>query len=162
MDKNLATIIIGAVFILAILGMFLGWRARSRKQSDFALLEPAPSEIGDILMTSNGLYVATTLYSQPLERITVRGLGFRSRVTATVAQAGIVLALTGQEPVFIAQTMLRSVQRGTWTIDKAVESGGLVVISWLMGDREVDSYLRLDDDPHEFVSAADGLVEVQE
>ena len=162
MDRELATVIIGAVFLLAMFGMIMGWRARSRKQADFAVLETVPADLGDIVAVGNGLYVATTLSDQPLERVSVRGLGFRSRVTVTVAREGVVVALTGQEPVFIAKHALRRAQHGTWTIDKAVEKGGLLVITWMLGDHEVDSYLRLDDDSEDFVAIVNDIVEVQQ
>ncbi|HMM81845.1 MAG TPA: ABC transporter permease [Terrimesophilobacter sp.] len=160
MDRYLPSIIIGAVFVLAIVGMYLGWRARSRAQGDLGDLPPVPAAPGDVLATAHGLYVATTDFQQPLERVTARGLGFRSRAEIRVAPAGITVGLTGREPFFIPRHELRAVQRATWTIDKAVEKRGLVVISWLWGERDVDTYFRLDDDPGEFVAAAAALVEV--
>lgn len=159
MDRLIPTVIIGAILLLAILGMYLGWRARARRQSDIAAPPPVPESPGPIAIVASGLYVATTRAGEPLERITVRGLGFRSRATVSVAEQGVILELTGQPPMFIARDVLRGVDRGTWTIDTAVESGGLVVISWQLGDRELDSYLRLDGNPQEFLDCAAELVE---
>ncbi len=162
MDRYFPSIIVGAVFVLAIVGMYLGWRARSRKQNDLVALDPVPADPGEVLEVSRGLYVATTLFGQQLERVTAQGLGFPSRATITVAYAGIIINLTGREPLFIAQHLLRAVHRATWTIDKAVEPGGLVVIAWQWGERDVDTYLRLDGDPDGFIVAANGLVGDQE
>lgn len=160
MDRYLPSITIGAVFVLAIAGMYLGWRARSRAQGDLGDLQPAPANPGEVLAAANGLYVATTLFGQPLERVTAQGLGFRSRAAITVRQEGITVGLTGREPFFISRHELRSVQRASWTIDKAVEKRGLVVISWRWGARDVDTYFRLDDDAGECVAAAAGLAGV--
>lgn len=162
MDRYLPSIVVGAIFVLAIVGMYLGWRARSKRHEDLVSLEPVPADPGEVLAVANGLYVATTLLEQPLERVTARGLGFRARATATVADKGIILDLTGREPLFIPRRAVRAVQRATWTIDKAVEKGGLVVISWQWGERGVDSYFRLDGEDHEFVTAADSIAEDRE
>lgn len=160
-DRGLASIVIASVFLLAISGMFFGWRARSTKQANFAVLDRPPSDLGEIVATANGLYVATTLHDDALERVSVRGLGFRSRTALTVARGGVVVELTGQEPFFIARNLLHGARRATWTIDKAVEKGGLHMVTWMLGDREVDSYFRLDGDQEGFVGIVNGLVEVR-
>ena len=162
MDRYFPTIIVGSVFVIAIVGMYLGWRTRSRRQDDCAVLDPVPNDPGAVLAVGSGLYVATTLFEQPLERVMAPRLGFRSRARLTVASGGIIVELTGQDPFFVARHLLRTVQRATWTIDKAVEKDGLVVIAWRWDERDVESYFRLDGDPIPVVSAAAGLVEVRE
>jgi len=137
------------VVLLAL--MFLGWRKRQRGQSAVAGPAPVPADIGAVHGTFDGLYVATTVAGEPLNRITVRGLGFRSRATVTVADGGIVFALRGEPEAWIATATLREVTRATWTIDRVVEEGGLVLIAWTLGDGDtataVDSYFRLDQSP---------------
>ncbi|MEO9104353.1 MAG: ABC transporter permease [Terrimesophilobacter sp.] len=159
MDRLIPSMIIGAILVLAILAMYLGWRARGRRQNDIESLAVVPENPGTVIAVASGLYVATTLANQPLERITVKGLGFRSRAMVSVTEQGVILALTGQAPVFIARESLRAVDRATWTIDTAVESGGLVVFSWQLGNRELDSYLRVDGDSEELLNAAADLIE---
>jgi hypothetical protein len=161
-DRYLPTVIVGVIFLLVLIGMLWGWRNRSKRHNDLTELAPVPAELGEVFAAASGLYVATTLSDEPLERVTIRGLGFRSRSTVTVTEAGIVLALTGQEPRFLAKDAIRAVHRSTWTIDKAVEPGGLVVIAWRWGERDVDSYFRLDGEPGEFIALAEKLVEVSE
>jgi hypothetical protein len=156
-DRVIPSVIVGAIIVLALVGMYLGWRARRRRQADLPAPMAALDDLGAVLATASGLYVATSLAGKPLERIAVRGLGFRSRADVTVAEAGIVLVLTGQDPAFIPRESLRGVERATWTIDKAVETGGLVAIGWSHGDLEVESYLRLDDDPSAVLAAAERL-----
>lgn len=157
MDRLLPSIIVALVIGGALLGMFLGWRARQRRQSDIAKPRGVPADAGAVRAAVSGLYVATTRAGEPLERITVRGLGYRSRAVATVRDHGITLELTGAEPVFIPTTDLRLATRGTWAIDKAVEPGGLVLLGWSLGDLDVESYLRLDDDAQAFIDAAAGI-----
>jgi hypothetical protein len=156
-DRYLPSIIVGALFVLAIAGMYLGWRARARRDSGHTALPAMPEKTGAVRYEASGLYVATTLLEQPLERVALRGLGFRSRASVRVYREGIALELTGQEPVFLSRERILSVQRATWTIDKAVEAGGLVVISWRLGDRDVDTYVRFDGDTEAFLAATDEL-----
>jgi hypothetical protein len=156
-DRILPSIIVGAILLLALAGMYLGWLSRRRRQADLPALGAAPADPGRVLAEAEGLYVATTLAGAPLERIAVRGLGFRSRASVTVAESGVVLALTGQEPAFLPRASLRGIGRATWTIDKAVETGGLVALGWRLGDRDVESYLRLDGDPSALLTAVEGI-----
>ena len=159
MDRVLPSILVGAILVLALAGMYLGWRALRRRQAGLAAPEVPPADTGAVLAEGDGLYVATTLGGAPLERVAVGGLGFRSRASVTVAESGIVLRLTGQQPVFIPRERLRSVERATWAIDTAVETGGLVALGWELGEQEVDSFLRLDGDPAALLSAARGLLD---
>lgn len=158
MDKVLPTILIVAVTLLAFSGMYFGWRARIRRQSAIPRPPQPPVQLGEIRSIAQGLYAATTLADQPLERVAVHGLGFRSRATLTVSTSGIVLELTGQQPVFIAQNQLRSIDRASWAIDTAVETAGLLRIGWRLGEANVDSYLRLDNSSEAVVDAAQELV----
>jgi hypothetical protein len=137
------------VFLLVLLGlMFFGWRARQRRQAGLGQPESVPQEVGLTCGEFDGFYVATTVAGDPLNRIAVRGLGYRSRARITVADAGIVLALRGEPEVFIPTAALREVTRATWTIDRVVEPGGLVLIGWNLGPSDsptaVDSYFRLE------------------
>ncbi len=158
MDRLVPSIIVGLVIVGSLIGMVLGWRARQRRQADIPQPQPVPVDVGTVRAAVSGLYVATTRRGEPLERIAVRGLGYRSRAVATASDAGVSLELTGTEPAFIPVADLQSASRATWTIDTAVEPGGLVLLGWRLGGLEVDSYLRVDGDPQAFLDAAEGLV----
>ncbi|MEO7147442.1 MAG: hypothetical protein ABIW81_03170 [Terrimesophilobacter sp.] len=158
MDKVLPTIIVVAVILLAFVGMFAGWRARAARQRDIPRPPEPPTIVSESRAAADGLYVATTLADQPLERVAVRGLGFRSRATITVTDEGLILELTGQNPVFIASAAILNVDRSSWVIDKGVEPGGLLRIAWRLGETDVDSYLRLDNSTETVLSVASTLV----
>lgn len=151
------SIVVGIILVAALGGMFFGWRARQRRQAGIPSPKPVPVEVGAIRTTASGLYVATTRADEPLERIAVRGLGYRSRMVATVADRGVTLELTGVDPAFIPAADLRSAGRATWAIDTGVEPGGLVVVGWRLGDLDVDSYFRIDGDAGSFVDAVAGV-----
>ena len=138
-------LIVLAFLALLLALMVLGWRARQRRQSAIARPLPPPESLGEIHGTFDGFYVATTVAGEPLNRIAVRGLGYRARASVTVAASGIILSLRGEPDAFIPTASLREVTRATWTIDRVVENGGLVLVAWTLGDTPVDSYFRLPD-----------------
>lgn len=163
MTQTDGLIVASVVIPLAIIAvlMALGWRALRRRQRDVIGLAPAPregsTEAGTLLRTEDLLYVATTRAEQPLQRIAVKGLGFRARAVVTVSTGGIRLDLAGGEPGFIPAEALHGVGRATWTIDRAVSNDGLVFVRWSDGAATVDSYLR-SADPAALVAAIEPLI----
>ncbi len=155
-DRTILQATVVMFLALLLLLMVLGWMARRRRQRDIVPLQQAPADLGTVLTTLDGKYVATTASGDPLDRIAVHGLGFRSNVTAVVAETGILLQLPGKD-LFIPLGDLRDVRRATWTIDRVVEKDGLHLIEWMLGDRVVDSYLRMAE-PTEFERAARSLL----
>ncbi len=146
MDERLIpALVILAMIVIAFTLMGLGWRKRRQRQAHLDVVPVPPAEIGDELTRERVLYVATTLAEQPLERVVVGGLGFRTKGEVLVARGGIVLDLAGARPAFIPVSDIRGVGLANWTIDKGVEEGGLVLVRWQLGDTLVDSYLRADD-----------------
>ena len=137
-----------ALLVVLLLLMLLSWRNRKRRQSFLASPEAVPEALGAIHGVFDGLYVATTIAGDRLNRVAVQGLGFRAQATLTVAERGIVLALRGSNDVFIPVERILQVDRATWTIDRAVERDGLVQISWTLGPlgagTDLDSFFRLD------------------
>ncbi|MEO6943609.1 MAG: hypothetical protein ABI053_02740 [Lacisediminihabitans sp.] len=147
MDKVFPTIVVILLIVLMLIGMFFGWRARQKRQAYLATDLPVPDDTGSELFASELLYVATTIAGEPLNRVAVSGLGYRSRASIVVATGGITLSLDGEPDAFIPAQTLLGVSRAHWTIDRVVENGGLVVVNWMLGDTSVDSYLRLVDPP---------------
>ena len=143
-EGALAVMIGVAVLLLAALA--LAWWRRSRRDS--VLVPPfgeAPPE-ATVTATYHGLYVATTAHDQPLERLAIPGLGFRSRLALTVTDLGLGLDLPGSTTVFIPAERLLDADQSALAIDRVVERDGLVRVVWLLdGGRIVDSYLRPQD-----------------
>ena len=144
MDRSgLMVVVLGLLVILLAL-MALGWRARQRRQSTIAAPPPPPADAGAVIAVFPARYVATTISGEPLNRIAVNGLGFRSVATITVTEAGVLIERPGERPWWLEVAGIRAVRRATWTIDRVVESGGLHLIEWDLGNRLVDSYFRID------------------
>lgn len=143
-EGALAVMIGVAVLIIAVLA-FAWWR-RSRRDADLRAPGGEVPADATVLAHFSGLYVATTRHEEPLERLAIRGLGFRSRLDLTVTDQGLGLALAGAPPLFLATGTLVAVDQSTVAIDRVVERDGLVRIVWHVSDDElVDSYLRPQD-----------------
>ncbi|MFM9878011.1 MAG: hypothetical protein ACKVOG_09255 [Rhodoglobus sp.] len=149
------------VFLAVLLALLIvGWRARRHRQSDIAAPHPVPADQGKLIGTFTGKYVATTVAGEPFDRIAVHGLGFRGPVAVTAAEAGLAVKITGEDDIWISVGALRGIRRATWTIDRVVETDGLHLIEWTLGDRTVDSYFRIDE-PRAFEAAVRSMIERQ-
>jgi hypothetical protein len=151
-DRLLPALAILIVLVTVFLLLLRGWRARSRAQQALGVPEAPPADLGDATFTDDLLYVATTRADAPLDRVTIAGLGYRARAVVTTAPEGVVLDLAGRGPVFIPKAAVRGVGRATWTIDRVVDTDGLVFLRWVLGTTELDSYLR-STDPDRLVTA---------
>lgn len=145
MDRPVSTTIVIVVLLLALALMAFSWRRRKNRQAGLDLITPVPEALGAQLAAASGLYLATTPAGDRLNRVAVGGLGFRARLTVIVTEAGIVLPFPGASDVFIPTPAIVSVDTASWTIDRGIEPGGLVAITWTLGDTVVDSYFRFDE-----------------
>jgi hypothetical protein len=150
----LIEVLIGFVVIIGL--AILGWTLRRRRQRTIPAPEPMPADIGELRGEFDGFYVSTTPDGQPLNRIAVRGLGFRARATIAVADRGVVLALPGNN-IFIPKETIREVTRANYTIDRVVEPDGLVLLAWALGETKLDSYLRVEE-TEKLVAAIESLL----
>lgn len=143
-EGALAVMIAVAVTLVAVLAW--AWWRRTRRDSGLAApVGEAPADAAT-LFTHEALYVATTRHGEPLERLAIRGLGFRSRADLTVTSAGVALDLTGQPRFFLPTERIVEVAQATVAIDRVVERDGLVRISWRVdAETVVDSYIRPQD-----------------
>jgi hypothetical protein len=144
-----------AIVVLAL--MAWGWRRRARR--DAGVTAPVGRTRGAVRAEFAGLYVATTRHDAPLDRLNVRHLAYRSRVAVTVTAEGVALDMPGEPTVFLDAPRLKGAGRATWTIDRAVERDGLVMLAWTADDGTVcDTYIRLQDgDPDALVAEIEHL-----
>ncbi|MEZ3156995.1 hypothetical protein AB1K56_08705 [Microbacterium sp. BWR-S6Y] len=130
-----------AVVLLAVLAW--AWVRRTRRDARYSV--PVGELPADAVETAvfSGLYVATTRHDEPLERLALKGLGFRSRVDVTVTTAGVALDLPGQPRIALTRDRLVDAAQATVAIDRVVERDGLARVTWrLDDDTVVDTYLR--------------------
>ncbi len=140
-------LVVTVVFAIALIAVLVwAWLRRTRR--DAALTAPVGEAPDTAVVRASfpALYVATTRHGDPLERLAIRGLGFRSRSDLTITDAGLALDLTGQPRIFIAVDRIVDVGQATVAIDRVVERDGLVRLAWRLDDGTVvDSYLRPQD-----------------
>lgn len=153
----LAIWILVGVALLTLL--IVGWRGRLRRQRSAVSPLPEVPELGTPQAVLGGKYVATTVADAPLDRIVAHGLAFRGFATIQVHDSGILVDRTGEAALWIARGALVGIGRSTWTIDRVLERDGLHFVRWRLGDREVDTYLRLDE-PSAFDAATADFEEV--
>lgn len=143
-EAAIAVMIGAAVVILALVA--IAWWRRTRRDSRLVAPTGEIPEGTREVARFEGFYVATTRHDEPLERLAIRGLAYRSRADVTVTEAGVALDLTGHERVFLAADRLTDAAQATVAIDRVVERDGLARLSWRLDDDTiVDSYLRPQD-----------------
>lgn len=162
MDRSIPTVITVLVMLGVFTLMLRSWRTRARRDAALPAGYPLPVTTTPELVSAAAFYVATTVRGTPLERLNIRGLGFRARAELTVTEAGVFLALAGQEAVFIPADAIELLEAATWTIDRVVESDGLLLLGWRLNapaietGQLVDSYFRIID-PTERVAVYDAI-----
>lgn len=143
-EAAVAVMLSAAALIIAL--AVIAWWRRTRRDAGIAAPVGEAPEAAKDLSTFRTLYVATTKHDEPLERLAMRGLAFRSRADVTVTDAGVALDLTGKPRIFLTKERIDSVGQATVAIDRVVEKDGLVRLSWRLDDGTiVDSYLRPQD-----------------
>ncbi|WP_104090387.1 hypothetical protein [Cryobacterium sp. N19] len=152
MDRSIPAIITALVLLGVLVLMWRSWRKRSRRDAGLSAGYPMPGSAAVELARAEAYYVATTPRDAPLERLAIRGLGFRARAALTVSKTGVVLDLDGNQPVFVSAAAIDAIGAAQVAIDRAVETDGLVRLSWRLNSaastddrRAVDSFFRIID-----------------
>lgn len=138
---GIATVIV-VIAIVAL--MWWGWRNRKRRQADV----PAPAGVPERLLRSepaaaaDGMYVSTVRGRDYLDRIAVHGLGVRTNARLEAHPDGVAVLREGSANFLIPAADLVEVGLGSGMSGKFVESGGLILVTWLLGGREVTTGFR--------------------
>lgn len=143
--ETLLTLMI--LLALVCLGLLAwAWWRRARRDAAY----PAPfAELPEGARTTavfTAFYVATTRHGEPLERLAIRGLGFRARAELTVTDKGVALDIPGQARMVFDASRLVDAAQATVAIDRVVERDGLARLTWRPDETTlVDSYFRPQD-----------------
>jgi hypothetical protein len=151
MTRELALVLIIAFGVLLLAGMVWSITRRRRRGSLLTPFPPASGVTGESLGVFGLLHVATTLAHTPLERVWTNPLAYRAKSTLEVTSGGLRITLRGEGDLGIPASDLLGAGRGTWTIDKAVDGDGLIVLTWRHEEVNYDSYFRSVDQPAEHV-----------
>lgn len=124
--------------------MWLGWRARRRRQAGLAPLPAVPEQRGTGLLDDvEATYVTSTFAGQQLERVVPYGLGVPSAAVVRVSTGGVLLDRRGAPAVWVPAGALRGARLQRGIIGKVVDAEGLVVLEWEHAGTRLDTGLRL-------------------
>ncbi|MEV7569816.1 hypothetical protein [Streptomyces tanashiensis] len=121
-----------------------GWKWRGSLQSDLPELPTAPDTTGEAKLTLSGRYHGSTTAGQWLDRIVAHGLGTRSRVELTLTDAGIEVVRPGANDFFVPAAALREARLDKGIAGKVLAEGGLLIVTWEHGGKQLDSGFRSD------------------
>ena len=142
MDKILPGLAMLAIIAVVFVLIGIGWRNRLRRQSDVEPLPEVPHQLTPALEEAEGQYVATTTAGDWLDRIAVHGLGIRTNAVLQVHPEGILFDRSGAQPLFVPAASVTGIRQDSGMAGKFVEKDGLLVLSWKLGSRELDTGFR--------------------
>ncbi|MCF2529091.1 hypothetical protein LZ495_17990 [Yinghuangia sp. KLBMP8922] len=137
------------VFAAFVLGTYLlmwrAWKKRGRRQAGLPAPADAPADLGTpLLPTLTGRYFGSTSAGNWLDRIVAHGLGTRSAVEATLTEKGLRVDRPAAAGFFIPAADLAGARFEKAAAGKVLPEGGLLVVTWTLGDTRIDTGLRSD------------------
>lgn len=144
MTRPIFTIISILFVLIVLLAMWWGWRARARRDAGVLASSEAPKG-ALIAQFARVFYVSTTPVGQPLTRVAAPGLRYRGRADLTVRRDGVTVEIDGEQPVHLLAAQLEGSGLAGRRVGKAVEEGGLALLRWRSGERDLESSFRFDE-----------------
>nr|WP_240152244.1 hypothetical protein [Streptomyces mobaraensis] len=138
--------VVGLLLFIALLYWLMreGWKWRGTLQGDLPPLPAVPEEPGPARLTLSGRYHGSTTAGQWLDRIVAGGLGTRSRAQLTLTDEGVSVLRPGATDFLIPAAAVRGARLDKGIAGKVLTEGGLLIITWQHGDRQIDSGFRAD------------------
>ncbi|WP_226961887.1 MULTISPECIES: PH-like domain-containing protein [Streptomyces] len=142
--------VVGLLLLVALVYWLMrqGWKWRATLQSDLPAPEPLPEEQAEeqaeARLAFTGRYHGSTVAGQWLERIVAHGLGVRSRAEVTLTERGVAVARPGAGDFLIPADAVLGARLDKGIAGKVLTEGGLLVITWRLGERTLDTGLRSD------------------
>ena len=161
MTRTELVVLFLVLFLLAMAGLWLGWRNRAKQHADLPPLATPPAELGeDLVPPLTGLYVGTTVSTQWQNRVVVHTLGERADACTRLTSHGVLIERQGSGAVFIPATSLIDARLEPALAGKVVGRGGLLVLRWQHGSAQFDTGLRADEKTQypDWISAVAALV----
>lgn len=158
MSRPVFALIWAAVILLIFIGMWWGWRRRTRR--DAGVVGAAAAPVGAVVAEfPRVMYVSTTPVDDPLARVAAPGLRYRGFAEVTVREDGMTVEVRGEQPVHLAAGQLRGSGLGARRVGKAVERDGLALVRWGSDGRDLESGFRFDsgDEQRRFTDAIDRI-----
>lgn len=145
MDYRLQTALIGLLVVAVFLvPAAIAWSRRRRRDEARASLPELPADIEarESIGHVDGMYVATTIHGNTMDRVVGHGLGVRARARVFLYEDGMLCDRSGADPLWIAASRITDFGTGSGMVGKFVEPGGLVMVTWTYAGRAVDTGFR--------------------
>lgn len=160
MTQEIAGSMMLVLMVMALAAAGWGWYRRVKRYSPLTELLRFEKPESEPTLVVSALYVATTEADTPIARVAAGPLAYRAKATVAIHPEGISVVLAGSPPLLFPRTPVLQAGLATWTIDRVVEPGGLLLVRWELGQSEVDSYFRIvDGDVNQVVAAITSLQE---
>ena len=140
-------LLVGILFLLillALLAMRRGWKNRQRRQGDLPAPADAPGEDWQLGTAVPGLFAGTGVQGDWLDRIAVHDLGVRSRCSLSWGPEGLWLERQGARSLAIPAADIVGVRADRGVAGTVRAKDGMVVVTWRLGDRLLDTGFRAD------------------
>jgi hypothetical protein len=123
-----------------------GWRSRQRRQGDLPPPPALPDDAGPVVVgATRGLFVGTVFEGDWLDRVAVHRLSDRSAGWLTVRSRGVVLERDGGDELWLPFDAVVDAVPGDALAGKVVGREGMLVLTWQLGSRTLQSGFRADD-----------------
>lgn len=143
--RTLLVLVVVVAIAATLWAMRHGWRNRAGRQQDVAEPPAVPARLGRVIYGPvSGRYLGSVNAGDWLDRIVVHGLGVRSGAEAECAEDGLLLRRQGARDLFIPRGDIRAVRADRGIAGRVHERGGVLVVTWDLGGRLVDSGFRAD------------------
>ncbi|EQD84740.1 hypothetical protein [Saccharopolyspora erythraea] len=155
-----------ALAALVFFGMRRGWVNRARRQAaELPGFPEAPEDAGaELLAAATGMYVDTTTAGDWQDRIAVGDVGHRANGTVHLHRSGLRIDRDGASPLWIPAASVQDARVDHKLANKVVPGAGLLVVTWRLGERSLDTGFRCDDKEvhNEWVEAVRALATPEE
>jgi hypothetical protein len=120
-----------------------GWHRRARTQQNIPSPPRPTTERREwIREPIDGRYLSSTRAGDWLDRIVVHSMGVPSRATLGIASDGVQIDRPAERDIFIPLGSLIGARLDRALAGKVYQLEGIVVITWWLGDAEVDTGFR--------------------
>ena len=135
--------------LLALTGLYLlmllGWRNRQQRQGFLPAPPVADGTATVVIGAVPGLFVGTTFAGRWLDRVAAHRLGDRAAGWLAVHTDGVHVDREGAPEVFLPFSVIDQATVGDALAGKVVGPGGLLLVSWRLGDTLLTSGFRATD-----------------
>ena len=140
------SLLVGALVLLLVGALTLmrrAWRAKAARQLDI----PPPRARGTVdsnwvYRPVDGRYLSSTRAGDWLDRIVVHSMGVPSNATMGVSPDGVWIERQGGRDIFIPDESLDEARLDRAISGKVYEQGGVVVVTWRLGEVVIDTGFR--------------------